>query len=71
MKYLKTYENTQLIPEEYSEFIKWLIIKSSTDKKGRFVYNKREDKWLDLKDFETYYTLDDLFLLYKNEKYNI
>lgn len=71
MRYLKTFENTQLIPEEYSEFIKWLIIKSSTDEKRKFAYDKRKDKWLNLSDYETYYTLDELFLIYKNEKYNI
>lgn len=71
MKYLKKYEKNKLIPEEYSDFIKWVIINSSTSEKRKFAYNIITDTWLDLKDYKTYYTIDDLYVIYNSKKYNL
>lgn len=81
MKHLKTYENINaLIPDEYANFIKWLTISTSPEsdfaqygenRKRKFAYNINNDKWLDLSDYATYHTLNDLFLIYKSEKYNL
>lgn len=72
MKHLKIYEENNIIPIEYINFIKWLTVRTDLKiNKRKYAYDEVKERWLDLKDYETYYDLNDLYLIYKTEKYNL
>ena len=71
MRHLKIFEDNNNLPTEYVDFIVWLAKNTTTSERRRFAYNDKKESWVDLKDYYTYYTCDELFIIYKSEKYNL